>query len=305
MSRVPLTVEERYALLKAEFDEIDKKYNRALNDIELDFPPSLGLAKLTFTPADQQELQRLAADYYTNDYDQQIAQYTANNLLKQESQNDKIVQENANFDKNCQTLQQKYQAKRLTFMQKAINNCIVASSIYQQELQRLLDEYNQQVDKATALHQQAVQGVNQRLQLLQQLLSQATQYLQGEKQAKIDQRLAELNIKEQQRSDSVTKYNNTVDRQETDYQVKIQKARATVIAAEQRRALEAINLLATVGVSGVERLKAEEKLQPAKDFFATLRRAEAQQIFNGDSTLEYHFGSYYSYMQEYVNTLPQ
>ena len=168
-----------------------------------------------------------------------------------------------------------------------------------------MDEYNGQVEQATALHQQAVDSLNERLQLLQQLLSQTTQYLQGEKQAKIDEKLTELNSEEQKRSDSVTKYNNTVDRQETDYKVKIQKAQAPVIAAEQRRALEAINLLATVGVSGVERLKAEEKLQPAKDFFAMLPRAEAQRIFNGDATLQDHFSTYYAYMQEYVNTLPE
>ena len=155
------------------------------------------------------------------------------------------------------------------------------------------------------MHQQAVASLNNQLQLLQQLLFEATQSLQEEKQAKIDEKLFELNQQESRRSDSVTKYNNSVDKQEADYQVKIQKAQATVIAAEQRRALEAINLLATVGVSGVERLKAEEKIVPAQEFFATLPRAQAQQIFSEDSTLQYHFGTYYDYMQEFVNNLPQ
>lgn len=305
MSQESLTVQQRYAQLKAEFDEIDKKYNRALNDIQLDFPPSLGLQKLTFTPTDQQQLQQLAEQYYQGNYDNRIAQVTATNLAKQQAKSDKIQQENTNFDNNCQNLQQKYQAKRLAFIQKALSNCIANSSIYQQEIARLSAEYDQQVKQIVQLHQQAVASLNNQLQLLQQLLFEATQSLQEEKQAKIDEKLFELNQQESRRSDSVTKYNNSVDKQEADYQVKIQKAQATVIAAEQRRALEAINLLATVGVSGVERLKAEEKIVPAQEFFATLPRAQAQQIFSEDSTLQYHFGTYYDYMQEFVNNLPQ
>ena len=305
MSQTNLSVDQRYALLKAEFDEIDKKYNRALNDIELDFPPSLGLAKLTFTPTDQETLASLAQDYFNSDYEQQIAQFTQQNLQKQRVKSDKIRQETTTFDTNCQTLQQKYQAKRLAFVQKAIKNSIVASSIYQQELDRLLAEYNQQVQSAQTAHQQAVDSLNNGLQLLQQLLSQTTQSLQEEKQAKVQEKLFQLNQQEQKRSDSVTKYNNSVDKQEADYQVKIQKAQATVISAEQRRALEAINLLATVGVAGVERLKAEEKVTPATEFFQSLSASEAQRIFYGDDTLQYHFGSYYSYMKELVDNLQE
>ncbi|MBR2974964.1 MAG: hypothetical protein IKC47_04385, partial [Clostridia bacterium] len=58
------TTAQRYANLKAEFDEIDRKYNRALNDIDLDFPPSLGLQKLTFLPTDEDTLWQMAEDYY-------------------------------------------------------------------------------------------------------------------------------------------------------------------------------------------------------------------------------------------------
>ena len=91
MSRQPLTVEQRYALLKTEFDEIDKKYNRALNDIELDFPDSLGLTKLTFTPLEQQQLQELAENYYQGVYGQKIADYTQGNLDKQRQNRQQLL----------------------------------------------------------------------------------------------------------------------------------------------------------------------------------------------------------------------
>ena len=304
MSQENFTVEERYAQLKSEFDEIDKKYNRTLNDIELDFPPSLGLSKLTFTPTDQEKLTELAQGYYDGYYDQKLAEFTQSNLQKQGVQESKLLQQSSKHDKECQSLKQKYDKKRLDFIDKAIKNCIMASSIYQSELKRLLDEYNAEVQKAQQEHQDAVDGLNQTLQLLQNLLSQASQSIQQQKQSKIDEKLFGLNKDEQKQSDSVTKYNNTVDKQEADYKVKIEKAYATVTASEQRRALEAINLLATVGVAGVEKLKSEEKVTIAKEFFVTLGRQQAKELFDNDSTLEYHFSSYYSYMQEYVNNLP-
>ena len=108
MSQQSLTIEERYALLKQEFDEIDKKYNRALNDIELDFPPTLGLSKLTFTPADQQALLDIAQDYYTAHFDQKLADFVCANAQKQSQQSYKIAQNKANYKQDCQSLQDKY-----------------------------------------------------------------------------------------------------------------------------------------------------------------------------------------------------
>ncbi|MBR2974441.1 MAG: hypothetical protein IKC47_01705, partial [Clostridia bacterium] len=241
---------------------------------------------------------------YHGYYQHKIAQVTQSNLAKQSDKNAKLQQASTDFDTKCQTLLQKYKQKKLNLTQKALSNCLVASTIYLKELQRLEDEYNQQVNSVTQAHQQAVSKLNYQLQLLQQLLQDATQHLQGQQEAKTAQKMFDLQLDEQKRSDSVTKYNNSVDKQETDYKVKIEKAYATVTAAEQSRALQAINLLATVGVSGVEKLKSEEKVALARPFFDTLSRVEAQQLFSSDVSLEYHFGTYYDYMKEYVDNLP-
>ena len=305
MSQQNLTVEQRYAQLKEKFSEIDKEYNRTLNEIDLDFPESLGLTKLTFTPSDQQELEQLAGAYYQGLYGQKLAEKTQLILQKQSGKNLKILQQLDKHNQQCQTLLNKYNKKRLAFIEKALKNCITESTIYQQELQRLQQEYDLQVNSCKTSHNQAVQALNEQIQLLEQLLAQVTEHIQQQKQGKSDEKLLALQQKEQKQSDSVTKYNNTVDKLEADYKVKIEKAYATVIAAEQRRALEVLNLLATLGVSGVDRLKAEEKVAIAQQFFDTLTRSVAQSLFNGDLSLEYHFGTYYNYMKDYVNNLPE
>ena len=296
--------EEGYLLLKQEFDDIDKKYNRTLNAIELDFPDSLGLVKLTYTPLDDETLRAMATDYYQAYYAEELDSYTQRNQTMQAQHNKALAEENANYQVKLDKLLAEYNQKRQDFLQKAVKNSIKNSSIFNKQMQELLDQYNKQVTEAETLHLTEVACLQQKLQLLQTLLSQTTANLQGQQQAKTEEKFLQLQQAERKKSDDVVKYNNSVSKQEADFTVKVEKSYATVMAAEQRRAVEATNLFATVGASGVEDLKAQEKVAIAKEFFDTLTCDDATALFEADSTLTYHFGRYYDYMHEYVLALP-
>lgn len=51
---------EEYAQLKEKILDVDHKYSLSYYEPELEFEPSLGLEKLTFTPLTETELQQLA-----------------------------------------------------------------------------------------------------------------------------------------------------------------------------------------------------------------------------------------------------
>ena len=291
-----------YEELKKIIYEINHKYSMDVYEVDLGFPPTLGLQKLTYTPKTDEEMAELVSLQVEEKCAPKVASaekalVNANASLQQqqlsaeESNRQKILQIDANYNQQTDDVWHKAVNANVQYSTLLSNALLALKTAYEEalNLQKLhYDSQNEAFKQKADANQQVYEQQMERIKELRQTLAQTIE--------------ENLRIKEEKQATAVTKYNNTVDEKENKYQFSCKRATQLAIQAEQSRALAAARLYASLGEVGFERRKKTDKYYACINFFGRFTKEEALFILNIDNFFQVELQDYYSTLVDWVNT---
>lgn len=294
---------EEYAELKEKILDVDHKYSLSYYEPELEFEPSLGLEKLTFTPLTETELQQLAQQEVNPRYlekqrslDKSYATAKANVLLSVDRQAEK-------HRKNLVKLADQYAEDYKKRQHALANGGMWHSSAAEKALKSIDDAYDGDVEEENKRYTAEYEALYDKLDALEDSYEQGTASIAQQKQLAIAAEVAALEEKQEKNRISIEKYNNTVDEKEIKYQASCRRYLQYAVQAEYERALEAAKLHAELGESGVKQQMLSEKLNCCKAHFTGYRQYEAQFVLQIDTFLQANLEDYYTALTDWVTQI--
>ena len=116
---------------------------------------------------------------------------------------------------------------------------------------------------------------------------------------KVATKIADLFNEAQKQLDSVTKYNNSVDEKEAKYQKSLDATLKELEEKEWKRVAEMIKLKSTIGESGVNKQKAEEKYRAIRTVLDEYSSEDALKILESSNAFKSHLGDLYDSLKAY------
>ncbi|MCM1043166.1 MAG: hypothetical protein NC350_03025 [Corallococcus sp.] len=294
-----------YEQLKQQMNDVDAMYSRTVMPVTLDLPETLGLEKLVYNAPSDAELLQRAQEKYRAYYDGKVNVLEQSYADKANAADSELCKAESKYNAACAQIYAEYAEKIKKAQCDCLKKGVFGSSMLAGKIDSLTEERSSKLAAKLAEYQAKKQENEQTKQLLLQNKEVNLANIHAQFEAQANEEYLSLKDSCQKDADTVTRYNNTVDEKETEYQSTRKRSMFNAEISEQRRALQAAQTIGELGLTGVENMKSEEKVDLAKRYFATLPRSEALALFNADSTLSYHFGNYYQYMQEYIQSLPQ
>ena len=283
-----------YNELKAVVYEIEHKYSLEVYEVDLGFPPSLGLEKLTFTPKTDEEIKSLVALQVEEKCAQKVASAEKSFKSAMASlQQQQLSAEEANRQK-VEQIDADYVKQNNNLYHKATNANVKYSTLLKNALAEVEEAYVEALNLQKLHYEAQNEAFQQRADSNEQI------YL--EQMARIEQLRATLaqtieetiRSKEEKAAQAVQKYNNTVDEKENKYQFSCKRATEYARQAERNRALAVARLYASIGESGVNLRKKTEKYNACIRTFYHFTKEEAYFLINFDGFLQVELSDYYS-----------
>ena len=291
---------EEYAKLKKTIGEIDHKYSLDADEVHLDFPPSLGLEKLTFTPKTDNEIALLVDSQVESKCVTRIlsAQKNYTNaraaLLAQEMSADEA------YRQKTTQIADEYAANCVAAQHKAVNANLYYSSIFDEALADLSRAHNAALDEQTTRYkaQKAVfdEKAANNLKVYEQQMSNIDA-MRKQLRVVVEKSIRDKDAKE---ALAVQKYNNSVDEKETKYKYSCERALEMAQRAENNRALAAARIYAQIGETGMALRIKTEKYNACINKFAQFTLDEARFVLNLDNFLQIELRDYYSALVDWV-----
>lgn len=294
---------EQYSQLKKVLAEIDNKYSVSYVEVELDFPPSLGLQHLEFLPKTQAELFDMADKKVSHKYEEKKRNLEKSYQNTMSNLNYQIEKTRLKYSQQFADLQKKQAEKQREGSLKMSGNGMMFSTAFetfnddwQTDAEKELQDLQSQADEEIALLTAKAQSVTAAYEASLQSLNE---------QKIIERTVTVLELQEKQtkRVESVQKYNQSVDEKETKYQASCMRALQNAVTAEFQRGLEATKLLWEIGESGVHQQIISEKLVRCRATFRLFNREEAHYVLGLDALIEANLESAYDSFLEWVNTV--
>lgn len=300
---------DRLAYLRAEFDkvkaqidQIDRKYSLDYNEPLMDMPASLDLERLTFTPKSEQQLRMLANEQVYASY------LEAMRRLDTGLSSDKIriEQKLHSIEKNARTQQYKlltvFNAQVAKMRKRLTDNGILFSTLITTQTEKYRKEYDAGLAESNTQADSERVAVQAQLTSVEEEYAAAKQGVENERNAKaqaVYNKLAQSQADEQERID---KYNTQLDEKEKKYLVTRAKALEQARQAEYNRSFAAKKLYQQMGATGYEETMLWEKYNVFVKHFANFtKREEALVLIQGDSYVRNHLQQYYSTLVDWVN----
>jgi len=290
-----------YEEIKKSIREVEHKYSLTEYEVDLGFPETLGLEKLSFTPRTEAEIaaqaeaaaqekcasKRASIEKAFADLRASIAQQQ---LAADESHRQKVAQIASDYSKNCKD-----------YRHKAVNVNLLYSTVFEKALANFLESHNSALDEQITRYDAQNVAFAKKEEDGRQTYEQQLALLE-EQRAVICRNLAEdMRKKDKKQADAVQKYNNNVDEKEKKYKFSCIRATEYAIQAERDRALAAARLYAQLGETGLQQRKKLDKLQVAKQMLVRVYREEALFIMSLDGFLRNELQEYYSTLEDYIN----
>ena len=290
-----------YGKLKDKINEINHKYSLDVYEIDLGFPPTLGLEKLTFTPKTPTELANLVAAEVDAKCGPKIvsAEKTLANqnaaieqqkLAAGESNRQKIAQIDADYSKKTSDMQH-----------KIVNANLQYSTLFDSALKDIQDAYAEALELQQQHYASQNESFQKKADANMRRYQQEITRIQEYRMALTHSIQQSIRDKEQKQALAVQKYNNSVDEKENKYQYSCKRATEYAREAEVNRALAAARLYATLGSTGLELRKKTEKYYVCLHFFGQFTKEEAKSILSFDSFLKVELEDYYSTLVDWIN----
>lgn len=290
-----------YAELKSSIAAIDNKYSLSYIEVDLEFPSTLGLERLTFTPKTDEELQALAET-------QIAARYIEKKRVLEKSYQASLAditysqsRQSEQHRKKLEELAGEYRHDVDELTHGLVNNGLLYSSIKTSALADALSAYNDKVSEATTQNDAELDALSAKSEALTETYQNNLAALETQQTAECEQVVQELAEADQKQQLSVEKYNASIDEKEVKYQVSCKKALQSAIQAEYERGLQAARLYAELGESGVAQQVLAEKLVCCKSAFRSYTQTEAEYILGLDSFLQTNLESSYSTFTEWIS----
>lgn len=287
--------------LKPRVRAVNDKYSLTEHEVNLNFPESLGLEKLSFTPRTEEEIaaqseaaaQEKCATRQAS-IEKALSSALANLAQQQisadESHRQKVGQLAADYAKNCKD-----------FRHRAVNVNLLYSTIYENVMRDFLDSHNAALTEQTARYQAQNDAFAKKEEDSRTIYEQQLALLQQQREV-IRQNIAEtLRQKDEKQALAVQKYNNEVDEKENKYKYNCERATDAARRAESSRALAAARIYAQIGETAMEQRKKTEKLYAAMNALGRFSREEGLFILDLDAFLITELQEYYSTLEDFVN----
>ena len=292
---------EYYSQLKEAIIRVDNKYSVDYVEPQLDFPPTLGLVPLQFTPKTEEELRALA-------HTQVEPEFVGKRAREKESYDKQylsIYAQKTTLEKDHQQLLEKLLAEYNTATKKLyyklVNHGLVYSTINTNATNEQREIYTNNVHSATADYEDELALLNHRVSVLKDIYEYNIEQLDQEQQVKEEKVYLDLVTQQEKQKTAIDKYNQTLAEKEVKYKASCEKSLQYARQAEYERALEASRLYAELGEIGIKQMMLEEKTTVAKVYFTPLTLEEAHTILDMDSFLINNLGSNYSSFVDWVD----
>jgi len=288
-----------YKKLLDSMAKVDKKYSTEYVEQKVDAPESLGLKKLEYDMPSDEEIEEVAKQYFRANRESDISKI---NTSTQKSLNDlekkaKSVLEEAlkgqikideEREKNLKRNNYDSQVKNLT-------NSSIKTGM-ENSINTLADDALKVLNSDT---DNAIGNIDIQKQQLKELSERQLEDLEKVYAQKVATKVAELIEDAQEQLDSVTKYNNSVDEKEAKYKKSLESMLKELEEKEWDRVAEMLKLKNTIGESGVNQQKAEEKYRAIKSILDEYSPSDALQMLESSSAFKLHLGDLYDSLKAY------
>ena len=292
---------EYYNQIKEAVIRVDNKYSVDYVEPQIDFPPTLGLEPLQFTPKTDEELQSLAHSQVEPEFISKRAREKESLDKQTESIRIKQTEQNAAHQKVLEKLLADYNTETAKLHYKLVNHGLLYSTVNTKASNEQRENYTNSVHSATAEHEDKLEALSQQLNVLNSIYQYTLEQLDAEQEAKEYKLYLKLVDQQNKQQQSVDKYNQTLEEKEIKYKASCERSLQYARQAEYERALEASRLYAELGESGIKQMMLAEKLTVAKVYFTPLSLEEAHCIMDMDGFLVTHLGTNYSAFEDWVN----
>ena len=293
---------ELYDNLKKRVYEIEGKYSPDSRQITIDFPPTLGLSKLTYTKHTETELREIAEAQTAAKYmeKERILQNSYQSNLRSLNYSRSVAE--ANHQKRLAALEEEYAKDLEKLEHKLVDNGLWYSTMKTEALEKQEEDYLQKVENENTDGQNKDAAYGENLSKLQSDYNRAKAQLATQQQADVQGAIITLAEKEEKEARAVEKYNISVDEKEAKYQASCQRYLRYAQQAEDERVIAILKLYAQLGASGVEQRMQSDLLSTCRSELSVCTKGEAQYIFSLDTFLQVHLGTYYSALVDWANT---
>ena len=293
---------EQYKKLKEQLNKIDSQYDTTYREPQLDLPESLNLKKLEYTMPTEEQILSAAKGQNLADYNKKTQQLNSEKESYKLSNTQKQKQLQEDADSKKEEINQSLSEQLRRIGEQVINSGLAHSSISSSDKE---EAGKRSEEQSAAVEREKDVALQQLAEQLQLKLAQSAQEMQALKEAyesDVQESVDKLTEDARKKYDDVLKYNNTVEEKEQKYQVQREEALADARKDEEQRISDLIELYATVGESGIEARKSNDKLKYVTEFFDSVDKQTALAILNSDPTLKGHLGVYYDYVVDRVNS---
>lgn len=291
-----------YADLKTQITKIDNKYSLSYIEVELNFPPTLGLEHLTYTPKTESEIYQLGEQQVAERFQEKRRTLDKNYKTALANVNFQIENQKENSRQKLAALEADYQEALQALTHKLVNAGLLYSSIKTDAQSQALDAYDKKVSEQNSHNTAELDALSQKSSALTSAYLQNVSDLDAQKDSARNQAIKEISEKEEKNRLSIEKYNKSLDEKEIKYQASCKRALQYAVQAEYERGLQAARLYAELGESGVMQQVKAEKLVCCKTVFRLYTQTEAQYVLSIDSFVQSHLEDSYSAFLEWINT---
>lgn len=284
--------------------DIEDKYSPESRIINLDFPPTLGLKKLTYTKHTEAELLSIAQKQIAAKYTEKNRNLNSSYSVSVSSVNYACDVLAANHQKKLAELEAAHSKALTNLEHKLVDNGLWYSTMKTEAVAKENEEYAQNVAKENADKQSKYDAYQEKLSKLTENYNSAKSQLLSQQTIEARSLALTLAEKEKKAARDVEKYNASVDEKEAKYKANCERYTRYAQQAEDERAISILRLYAELGASGLDKRMKEEILSTCRWELGSCTKGEAEYIFSLDSFLETHLGSYYSSLVDWAkNTL--
>ncbi|MBR7177301.1 MAG: hypothetical protein IKD26_03730, partial [Clostridia bacterium] len=157
---------EYYNQIKEAVIRVDNKYSVDYVEPQIDFPPTLGLEPLQFTPKTDEELQSLAHSQVEPEFISKRAREKESLDKQTESIRIKQTEQNAAHQKVLEKLLADYNTETAKLHYKLVNHGLLYSTVNTKASNEQRENYTNSVHSATAEHEDKLEALSQQLNVL-------------------------------------------------------------------------------------------------------------------------------------------
>ncbi len=292
-----------YAELKKTIAAIDNKYSLAYIEVEMDFPPTLGLQHIEFVPKSQAELVELAEKAVAPKYVEKMRNLEKSYQASKLNLQHQIEKAELARDIKITEIGEKYGDIQNETYWKMCNNGLRFSTVYENFNNMCMSDFHDESQEYKIQANAEIDLLQQKAQALDENYQKNVASLEEQKTIEKVFKTLDMQEKQKKRMESVQRYNQSLDEKEIKYQASCKRALQAAIQAEYERGLQAAKLYAELGESGVHQQIISEKLVSCRTTFRLFTRSEAHYVLELDSFVQTNLESSYSAFMEWVNTV--